>query len=269
MVVKKIKYYVPLFLAYVRKNFVEAVSFKFDFLFGIGSNVIQQVVMIAFLSIVFQNPVSIEGWGYNEFLFLYGFALIPNGISDLVFGNIWALPGHYIHFGNLDKVLVRPVATLFAVIADGTNLHGFIQSVVGGIICIIAGIELNLSFSIFSLLYMILLTVCGAFIIMSINLVAATLAFWFNEVMSFMILISSFKDFLKYPLGIYHKSIQILCTWLIPYAFVSYFPTTYILEMKEYVVFVMAAPFVSIIFFVFAINFFKFGLKHYTSVNSK
>ncbi len=44
-----------------------------------------------------------------------------------------------------------------------------------------------------------------------------------------MMIFYSFSEFAKYPITIYGKFIQAIITWLLPFAFTSFFPAAYLL----------------------------------------
>ena len=74
-----------------------------------------------------------------------------------------------------------------------------------------------------------------------------------------------------YPLEIYPRWIKFLLTFIVPWAFINYYPSLIILRKAvtgwEYC-FGYAAPVLGILFFIFSIWFFNKGLNHYTSSGS-
>ncbi|HHW58538.1 MAG TPA: hypothetical protein GXX15_13070 [Clostridia bacterium] len=93
----------------------------------------------------------------------------------------------------------------------------------------------------------------------------ATIAFWFIDIMSTMVMVPHLSEFAKYPITIYHKAIQILITWIVPFAFTSFYPALYLLDKKIYKTFALLSPLVAIIAFVIAYTFWNIGLKKYQS----
>ncbi|WP_210364160.1 ABC-2 family transporter protein [Bacillus sp. REN3] len=61
---------------------------------------------------------QINGWTFNEILFIYGIAATGRSIHQIFFDNLWTLGWQYIHPGKLDSLLIRPVNPLFHVEAD-------------------------------------------------------------------------------------------------------------------------------------------------------
>ena len=69
----------------------------------------------------------------------------------------------------------------------------------------------------------------GALIYTSIKTFFAAFAFWIKKSGVFLQVAYELVDFAKYPTEIYHKGIQFIITWVIPFAFVAYFPAGFFL----------------------------------------
>ncbi len=79
------------------------------------------------------------------------------------------------------------------------------------------------------ILWLIVFSISGMFIYFAIMTIMATFSFWFIDVMSGMVLVDSLNQFLKYPLSIFSKFIKGLLTFVIPYAFTSFYPAAFLL----------------------------------------
>ena len=77
------------------------------------------------------------------------------------------------------------------------------------------------------------------------------------------------RKFAGYPISIFHKAIQFCMTFVVPFAFVNYFPAQYILrkdDMAQYPeVFMYLTPIIGIVLYVLAYAFWKYSLKYYKS----
>jgi ABC-2 type transport system permease protein len=259
-----VKKHISLYWYFLIKNLRESASYNLDFWLCISTHIIRQTVGFLLLAIIYTTTASLNGWDYHQSLLLYGYALIPVGIEEFFLHNIWTLPGRYVRMGNLDRILMRPLNPLFHITADGTSLHGFVLIIYGIIVCIYASSAIHLRFTPITFLFMLVLTISGALIYFSITLIVATLSFWFVDVMSFMVLSENINQFMKYPLSIYPHALQIFLTWIVPYAFTSYFPAAFLIESADspYAYF---TPVIALLIFFGATRFFNFGLKHYNS----
>ena len=79
-------------------------------------------------------------------------------------------------------------------------------------------------------------------------------------------------DFVEYPLTIFHRFIQIVLTVVLPYAFVTFFPALAILEKQDFSIFpqwtAYLSPFVAVVLFTIAYQFWFYGLRRYNSSGS-
>jgi ABC-2 type transport system permease protein len=75
------------------------------------------------------------------------------------------------------------------------------------------------------------------------------------------------KHMSQYPIGIFNKGFIWFFTFIIPYAFVNYYPLLYILSRSDNQLY-MFSPLLVIIFLIEALIAFKMGSKRYTSVGS-
>jgi len=73
--------------------------------------------------------------------------------------------------------------------------------------------------------------------------------------------------FIDLPLDVYNPVITFILTFIVPIAFINYYPAELFLG-KGFSAFAYLTPIVGLISFVIAYNFWKIGLKNYTSTGS-
>ena len=71
----------------------------------------------------------------------------------------------------------------------------------------------------------------------------------------------------QYPIGIYRKGIVFIFTFIIPYAFINYYPLLYFLDKSNNTLY-MFSPLLVLVFLIPCLLSFKIGLKHYNSTGS-
>jgi len=65
----------------------------------------------------------------------------------------------------------------------------------------------------------------------AVNLATNCIAFWEpSSSGSFPFMVQNFLEFAKFPLSLYDRFVQGLVTWVLPFAFVSYYPGTTLLD---------------------------------------
>ncbi len=77
------------------------------------------------------------------------------------------------------------------------------------------------------------------------------------------------RKFAGYPISIFHKVIQIIMIYVVPFAFVNYFPAQFLLrkpDMAQYpAVYMYITPVVGIAMYMLAYGFWKYSLRFYKS----
>ena len=96
--------------------------------------------------------------------------------------------------------------------------------------------------------------------------IASCTSFWLegtkNRVNFF---ISKLADAAKYPLTIYPPFLKNMLTYIVPYAFISYYPVGYVLDKNGMSIGIYLFPIICIVIFFFAKIQLKVGLARYES----
>ena len=110
-------------------------AYKADFIIAFFSSMAATVLGFGFVLVLFSKIPRLQDWSFNEVMFLYGFSLIPLGFFNVVSWNLYDFSELYIIEGKFDRVLLRPVATLFQVVFEKFRLES-LQEVVTGIVVV-------------------------------------------------------------------------------------------------------------------------------------
>ena len=151
------------------------------------------------------------------------------GVINFLFEGTWLL-GQYIHSGNLDRYILRPLPIGMQVLATKINLDGFGKILISAYMMAKALSMLEVNWNLAKVGMFILFILSASIIRVCLNLSANCTCFWLKSGnTSFAHLIHTFSEFGKYPLTIFQTGIQFVLIFIIPYAFISFFPTLYIL----------------------------------------
>lgn len=75
--------------------------------------------------------------------------------------------------------------------------------------------------------------------------------------------------FCDYPVKIYSKEMQLVLTFIIPYALTGYYPVANLLEKNlPHLWIAHISPIIAIIIAIIAYNFWHIGIKHYGSTGA-
>lgn len=262
-----LKKYIYLYCEFFKQNAKTMIEYKTDFVIGIFSTFINQFYGIFFIWVIFENIKQIHGWTFYEITFVYGLLTMAKGIDMFFFDNLYCLGFEYVREGTFDIFLIRPLSPLFQLVASYMQQDGIGLLLLGGIVITRSLSELHIILKPLDILLLIIMIISGAAIISAINLITAT--FGFKTVNSHVIMssISSIQEFAFYPILIYPKFIGFLLTWIIPYAFASFYPADYFLH-KGFEHYSLLTPVIAIVLWIIAIKIWNIGLKNYSSTGS-
>lgn len=261
---KRVMFYIRLFPYFVSQNIKSKMSYSMDFFLGIIANILRQMLGFVFIWMVFKNVPEIKGWSFNQIMFVYGMQAVTLGLNEFLFPGTWSI-GAYVREGELDRLLLRPVSTLFSIMASNVTFHGLGAASFGLVICITSLIKLKIVLSVYLLFFWIVAIICGTLIYFSINMCCATLSFWITDTDSAMILLQNVSEFSKYPTIIYKRFLQIILTFVFPFAFTSYFPSAVILNMSNCAFYFLGTVLATAACLSVTAIFWRYGLSKYQS----
>jgi len=259
--------YLKLYPRFVAQNFQAKVEYKLDFWLGVSGSLMIQITGLAFIWVIFSRIPDLNGWSFYQVTFIYGLAAIPKALTEFFFDGIWYLV-NLIYLGEMDRLMTRPLNPLFQLIAERIEPHGLGHLIVGGAILVVSSQQLAIQWNAARLLYLLLAAVCGTLIYFGINLLSACIAFWTISTGPWMLVFYNLSEFAKYPITIYSKFIQAVITWLLPFAFTSFFPATYLLGDGRWRTYAALLPLVTAILLGLAYRVWLLGINNYQSAGS-
>ncbi|MEI7475092.1 MAG: ABC-2 family transporter protein [bacterium] len=259
--------YSSLYIEFLKQNLKIMLEYKNDFVIGVFSTLLTQVCGIFFVWVLFENVKQINGWSFYEITFVYGLLTLAKGLDMIFFDNLHALGWEYIREGKFDIFMTRPISPLFQLIASHIQQDGFGLFLIGLVITIKSALALKLAFGILDMFLLILFVISGGVILASINLITATAGFWTVNSHIVMESVATLQEFALYPILIYPKFIGFILTWIIPYAFASFYPASYFLH-KGLLSYSLLSPLIAVILWFIANKVWNFGIKNYTSTGS-
>lgn len=243
-------------------------EYKGDFLTGVIGFLISQVFNILFLSIIFSQIPTLVGWSFDEVLFIYGFSLIPKGIDHMLFDNLWAMGHWLVRKGDFDKYLTRPINPMFHVMAEKFQVDAFGELLVGILLIAAALPKLTIEWSFVKVLLIIVAIFFASFIYTGIKIGTAAIAFWTKRSGNVTYMFYMMNDFVKYPIDIYNNVVRSVITYIVPFAFTSYFPAIYFLTGENPLFNIGMTILVSIIVMAVGVLIWNKGIKAYESAGS-
>lgn len=264
---KKLKFYLRIYFKILSQDIKSRMSYRSDFIISMIGMVFTNVVEIAAFYIMFLNFPSVCGWTYYEMLFLYGFSLVALTPMQCLFENNWNLSRN-VHRGDFIKYCFRPINIFFYYFSEIFDIKGLGQLGMGIGTLIFAWNRLQLPVSPLIILELLIaLLVASLFFIGIMNFTAAVSFFLVNT--GFLIgTMSKFRDYAKYPVTIFSKGFRFVFTFIIPIAFIAYYPSLVIMRPNEIPVLTWLAPVFGIVFFYLSYKFWMLGARKYSGTGT-
>ena len=254
--------------ARIRGQMQYRLSFALNTLGSFALTFIDFVVVLA----LFSHFPQMEGWTLQEIALLYGLSGVGIAVADLFAGHVGDV--HLlIRSGQFDVVLLRPVGTLLQMVASDFALRRLGRITQATVVLVYALVAADVSWNAGRVL-LLPLAIAGAVVIFAATFVlGGCLTFWTvgsSEVANAFTYGGNYMT--GYPLNIFGVWLRRLFAFVIPLAFVTYFPGLYLLDKPDPLgfpeFFQFLAPFVAIAFAVAAGLMWRVAVRHYRSTGS-
>lgn len=261
-------YYFTIVLSYCTQYMKGLLVYRADFFFQFFSDLLSQAMNLAFILVVFQHIELLEGWGKGEILFIYGFFLLPYACFNAFFSGFFEVPEKYILKGELDRILTRPVDSLLQVIMEQIELES-LSGLLTGILILLYSYRL-LDFNLFwwDIPILFVMVISATLIYGGIYIALASLAFWFEGKVALMPTIYNLSVYGRYPTTIYKGIVRFALTWVLPFAFVGFYPAALIMKRQEFYSMAYLTPLMGTLVFVFGASLWYKGIRRYCGTGS-
>lgn len=220
--------------------------------------------------LMFHTIDELGGFGLQEIALLYGASGIGIGIADLLIGSVEQL-GQHVRTGSLDTMLVRPVPILVQVCADKFALRRLGRITQSTVVLIWGAGAVDWTAA--KLLVAVGMVLGAALLYFALFVAFACVQFWTRDASEFA---NAFtyggNTVTQYPLSIYPAEVVKSLTFVLPVAFVSWYPCLTLLERAD--PFGMPAWFGWLTLPVAGLcawaagGLWRAGMRHYTSTGS-
>jgi len=225
------------------------------------------LMTLLFIQVIFNQTDSIAGWTQDQILVLFGTGQMLFYLHMSIFWSTYDDITRLIRKGELDRFLLKPINSLFAISTDKFGFVELIPSFLPTLIVIRHGLinlnwvfNLNLVFYIGSFLISLAIYYCMYMLI-------ALLSFWWTDTTEIHGLYHRIDELQNYPAEIYPPIIKTLFFLIIPVGIVAYAPTVFLIRgfQLELFLYQLLALF---IFIALTKILWTKGLQNYSSASS-
>src|SRR6476620_3804004 len=170
-------FYGSMFFQYLAQYLKTRLQYRANLFVEFFSDLLSQAVNFIFILVVFGHTSLLHGWNRDEIIFIYGFFLVPYALFSSFF-NIWDFNDRYIVKGEFDRILTRPIHSLFQIILERMELESSLGVVTGLVVMFYSGSRLGLKMTWYDPFLFIIFVVGGALVFGGVFIMIACISFW-------------------------------------------------------------------------------------------
>ncbi|HKH30741.1 MAG TPA: ABC-2 family transporter protein [Gaiellaceae bacterium] len=208
-------------------------QYRLSFALTVTGNVLLTSLDFAAILVLFGQVDALGEWTVEEVALLYGISCVSFALTDIAVGQLDQLP-RMIREGEFDQILVRPLGSLLQVVSADLALRHLGRLLQGLIILGVALTRVHVDWTPGRAAMPLVAIVAGVAIFAGIWVAFSSIAFWLidsQEVSNAFTYGGSFTA--QYPVNIFGRWLRRLVIFVIPLAFVSYFPALYVLDKPD------------------------------------
>lgn len=261
---------ISIYLAYFSQFLKARLSYKADFFAAVVASALVSLTGLVFILFLIDGETipELQGWKREEVLFIYGYSMLPLALFSLLSPNLYEFGDRYVIQGQFDRVLLRPLNSLSQVLFESFNLESIGNCLVGIGVIIYAQGKLQIEFSLIDYLWLALSSVSGGIILLGVFITLASMSFHFEDRLGITAPFFNLMAFGRYPVTIFNRTIQFILSWVVPFAFVAFFPATHFFERDGFQVYCYSTPLVAIVCMIVANLAWKYGVSKYASTGN-
>ena len=202
----------------IRSQLAYPVSFALD----VFSQLLGQSMELLAILVIFTQVTSLGGFSAGEVVLIYGLAATAFGLADLAVGQVEALPD-YIRTGELDVLLLRPLGALAQLLSADVQLRRVGRVAVG--LVTLAWALRDVEWTPLRVVVAVVAPLSGAVLLSAIWIAANCVSFWLVDGREVANSVTYGSDFAtSYPITVYGPWLRRIMCFVVPGAFVAYFP---------------------------------------------
>jgi ABC-2 type transport system permease protein len=260
---------VSLYVRILTAQIKAILEYQTDFWMMVFGAVLLNGAGFIFISTIFSRfPNGIAGWTKWQVVVIYALVFFAEGVGSLFFEGTWRM-NQYVNRGELDFILLRPVAPMGQVMASDIGMNGLGNILLGGTLIGIGLSHLHLHWTVARVALAMLLLVSACATKVALNMATCSSAFWiqggFNP-LAFSL--HQMGDMARYPVQIYWIGVKLALSVAIPFVFISVAPASALFKTGTWHWLGYATPLIAAYCIALSIFIFHRGLRRYESAGN-
>jgi len=217
------------YAALLRAGFRAELQYRANAVLQVLGAVAYQGTSLAFVGILLHRFGTLGGWGFREIAFLYGMRLLSHAVYTVPFAQLGYVD-FVIQNGEFDRYLLRPVNPFVQLLTRRFTLLALGDLVLGISLLVIVSVQAPVAWTPLHVLYLIAAVIGGGMVESGVHTGLGALTFRLLSTGSLKAFADEiFTVFGAYPLNVMGRVVSYGLTFLVPLAFIGYFPATILL----------------------------------------
>ena len=264
---KSLGFYLRIYFRIIAQDIKSKMSYRADFIISTVGMICTNIAGFVSFWILFKNFPSINNWSYHEMLFLYGFSLISLTPVQCLFDNNWSLRMN-VYSGDFIKYCFRPINLFFYYQSEVFDIKGLGQFAFGIATLVYSWNKIGLAVTPLIILKVLLFLISASLVMIALQNAASATCFWIKGSFFVLDLVFKLKDYSKYPITIFTPVFRFIFTFIIPIAFIAYYPSLVVLRPDDIPLLSWLSPLISLAFFYASYKFWMLGATKYSGTGS-
>ena len=244
-------------------------QYRANALSSILGGILYQLTGFLVVFIIVDRFGSLGGWSLSEITFLYGMRLTSHGIFYLCFSQLFDLDQVLVS-GEFDRFMVRPIHPLLQMFTRKLRVNCFGDLLGGTALLIAAAPRVDLDWNPLLVTFLAIAVIGGALVEGAVQITLSALSFrWLNTLAVRTTTNEVFNQYGNYPQRIFPRGLQVVLTYVLPVAFVAYFPASALLHRTDGLLvptwLAWCAPLVGLLLFLASLRIWHRASRDYQS----
>lgn len=236
----------------------------------LGSFLLTGIDFVAIAIAFGGTDTAIGGFGLREVALLYGLTGVGLGAADTLIGSVERI-GTYIRTGTLDQMLTRPVPVLVQICADQFTLRRLGRITQAAVV--LAWGAGAVDWDPGKVVLAVVTLVSATVLFLGLFIGCSSIQFWTTDSSEFANAFTYGGSTLtQYPLTILPREVLLALTFLLPVAFVNWYPALRLLEREDPfglpAALQFGGPVAAALVMAVALSVWRTGMRRYTSTGS-
>src|SRR5574344_603298 len=171
---------IRLFFRFLAQNTKIKLEYKMDSLILFISGAAMQTLGFLFLSVLFLNVPSIQGWTQWEIILMLSMIFISEGLVSFAFEGAWQM-AFLMNMGEMDRLLLRPVSPILQILTFTMGVHGIGNLAMGIALFAISLGHVGVEWTLAKALFVPVFIVSACAIRVAVSFAANCAAFWIKS----------------------------------------------------------------------------------------